>query len=135
MAARERYASGVDRYITPAAAAAARLAALESEMEGLSDQLDHQAKLLLSSRAWRLGRLTGLGSALTAAQIAGMGSLSEKLWAVWAVMHSRRWEAMAPLRLLNRLLHRPRHRCAPPDENLAACAPAPAGGLVQRDRR
>ncbi len=113
MAARERYASGVDRYITPATAAAARLAALESEMEGLSDQLDHQAKLLLSSRAWRLGRLTGLGSALTAAQIAEMGSLSEKLWAVWAVMHSRRWEAMAPLRLFNRLLHRPGESAAP----------------------
>jgi hypothetical protein len=106
IAAFERYTTGTDRYITPEAAAAARLAALASDMEGISAQLDHQANLLLSSRSWRLGRLTGLGSGLTAGQISGMGSVSEKLWAVWAVLHSRRWEAMAPLRLLNRLLRR-----------------------------
>jgi hypothetical protein len=106
-AAHQRYTSGIDRYITPQAAAAARLAALDSEMTSISAQLDHQAELLLSSRSWRLSRLTGLGSGLTLRQITGMGSVSEKLWAVWAVLHSRRWEAMAPLRLLNRLLRRP----------------------------
>ena len=106
-AAHVRYTSGTDRYITPQAAAAARLAALDSEMTSISAQLDHQADLLLSSRSWRLSRLTGLGSGLTLGQITGMGSVSEKLWAVWAVLHSRRWEAMAPLRLFNRLLRRP----------------------------
>jgi len=103
-AAYERYTSGTDRYITPEAAAAARLAALDSEMTSLSDQLDHQADLLLSSRSWRLSRLTGLGSGVTLRQITGMGSVSEKLWAVWAVLNSRRWDAMAPLRLVTRLL-------------------------------
>jgi hypothetical protein len=104
VAAYERFTTGVDRYITPEAAAAAKLAVLDVETRQLSAQLDHQAHVLLSSRSWRLSRLFGLGSGLTADKIVEMPSVSEKLWAVWSVLHSRRWEAMAPLRLVNRLL-------------------------------
>jgi glycosyltransferase involved in cell wall biosynthesis len=99
-AAHERFKSGADRYITPELAAAAELAALRAERVELSRQLDEQARLLLGSRSWRLGRFFGRGQDLTAAEIAAMTSPVEKLHAVWAVLRSRRWEAMAPLRLL-----------------------------------
>jgi glycosyltransferase involved in cell wall biosynthesis len=103
----ERFRTGVDRYATPEAAMAAQLATLHNELAQISVYLDQQARLLLTSRSWRLSQRIGLGTKLTLDQIIEMGSVSEKLWAIWAVLHSRRWESMAPLRLLNRLL-RPR---------------------------
>lgn len=101
-AAHERFRTGIDRYITPELAAAAELAALRAERAELARQLDGQARLLLGSRSWRLGRIFGRGQDLTADDIAGLTSVAEKLHAVWAVLRSRRWEATAPLRLLKR---------------------------------
>ena len=105
-AARERFKAGIDRYITPELAAAAELSALRAEQAELSRQLDEQARLLLGSRSWRLGRFLG-GHGPSAGEIAGMTTVPQKLQAIWAVMRSRRWEATAPLRLLGRLRRRP----------------------------
>ena len=104
--ARERFTAGIDRYITPELAAAAELRALRAERAELSRQLDEQARLLLGSRSWRLGRFLG-GRGPSAGEIAGMPTVPQKLQAIWAVMRSRRWEATAPLRLLGLLRRRP----------------------------
>jgi glycosyltransferase involved in cell wall biosynthesis len=105
-AARERFRAGIDRYITPELAAAAELKALRAERAELSRQLDEQARLLLGSRSWRLGRLLG-GDGPKAGEIAGMPTVPQKLQAILAVLRSRRWEATAPLRLLGLLRRRP----------------------------
>jgi len=105
-AARERFRAGIDRYITPELAAAAELSELRAERAELSRQLDEQARLLLGSRSWRLGRFLG-GQGPSAGEIASIATVPQKLQAIWAVMHSRRWEATAPLRLLGLLRRRP----------------------------
>jgi glycosyltransferase involved in cell wall biosynthesis len=106
-AAHERFNAGIDRYITPELAAAAELEALRAERAEISRQLDEQARLLLGSRSWRLGRICGRGRGPTVAEIAAMGSVLEKLHAIWSVLRSRRWEAMAPLRLFKLPRRRP----------------------------